>query len=287
MATQPLHLSSAQDVRRAIERALGCSLADAQLESAGTGARNTLWRIHGRGYEWMARVARPHPDLDLDVEQEYAAHAAAARAGIAPAVVLTEPAQRLLVMQAVPGAPWSAADVRARITQLAARVRELHTLAAPLELAAFDLVEGVLALIARADNSAPVDLNLERLRVRTTELAARHRPAERMVFCHNDLHHLNLLGEQPLVVDWEYAARGDPRVDLAALATYHDLDTQQRAELLRVYGGVWGREEFDVVCALFDALHIAWLVAAGVWEETQVARRATLMARVGMQGNSR
>ena len=283
MAAQSPGLNSADDVRQAIERALERSLSDATLESIGAGARNALWRVRGRGYEWIARVARKQPDLGLVVEQEYAAHDAAARAGLAPAVVLAEPKQHLLVMQAVPGVPWSVAEVRARIPQLAMRVRELHSLAPPAGLAAFDLVEGVVALIARA-RDAPAGLDLGGLRARTAELAARHRPAPFTVFCHNDLHHLNLLGDRPLLVDWEYASRGDPRVDLAGLATYHDLDARQRAELLAGYEGGYGLEEFNIVCSLFDALHLAWLVAAGVWAETPIARRTTLMARVGIRG---
>ena len=283
MAAQPPGLSDAAEVRRAVERALGRSLAEAQLQSIASGARNSLWRIHGRGYEWVARVARGHPELDLEVEHEYAAHLAAARAGLAPAVVLADAAQHLLVMQAVPGEPWSAAQVRARIPQLAKRVRALHSLAIPVELAAFDLVEGVMALITRAGSSTPEGLDLERLHARTLELSVHLRPAQQTVFCHNDLHHLNMLGEQPLMVDWEYAARGDPRMDLAGLATYQDFDARQRRELLRSYESGCNPEEFDVVCALFDALHLAWLAAAGVWSETPIARRTTLLERVGIR----
>ena len=283
MAAQPPGLSSAAEVRRAIERALSRSLADAQLENIASGARNSLWRIRGQGYEWVARVARGHADLDLEVEQEYAAHGTAARAGLAPAVVLADPALHLLVMQAIPGEPWSAAQVRARIPQLAMRVRELHSLPPPAGLAVFDLVEGVMALITRAGSSTLAGLDLERLRARTVELATRHRPVQQTVFCHNDLHHLNMLGEQPLLVDWEYAARGDPRMDLAGLATYQDFDARQRAELLRSYEDGYDPEEFDVVCALFDALHLAWLAAAGVWAETPNARRTILLERFGIR----
>ncbi len=74
-------------------------------------------------------------------------------------------------------------------------------------------------------------------------------------------------------------------MDLAAVATYHDFDVHRRRELLRSYGSERGMADFDVVCALFDALHLAWLVVADVWDETPMTRRATLMARVGLRAD--
>jgi thiamine kinase len=285
VAPHPSSLNSAEELRAALESALGRPLVDARIDSVGMGARNSLWRIRGRDYDWMARIAHERPSLQLDVAQEYAAHAAAAAADLAPRIVLAEPAQRLLVMEFVPGVPWSAADVRSRIARLASRLRTLHALAPPATLASFGLVEGVFSLIDRAHGRGAAGLDTERLRSRATALAKDHRPSGQPAFCHNDLHHLNLLGDQPLFVDWEYAAVGDPLVDLAALATYHDFDLLQRTELLRCYASQRGMADFDVVCALFDALHIAWLLVAGVWDDTPMTRRAALMARVGLQAD--
>ncbi|HZF26181.1 MAG TPA: phosphotransferase [Steroidobacteraceae bacterium] len=283
MAAQSSSLRSAEDVRGAIASALGIVLSDAHIDSVGVGARNALWRIRGAGFDWMARIAQPRAHLDLDVHQEYSAHRAGADAGMAPQIIVADPERCLLVMQFVPGVPWSVDDVRARIATLALRVRVLHELPAPQGLRAFDLVDGVLSLIERVRGSSASGLDLGELEHRVGTLAKGYRPAERAVFCHNDLHHLNLLGGQPLFIDWEYAALGDPQMDLAALATYHDFDVRQRAELLRCYGRDLGMAAFDVACALFDALHLAWLVAAGVWDDTPVTRRAVLRARVGLR----
>jgi aminoglycoside phosphotransferase (APT) family kinase protein len=230
----------------------------------------------------MVRIAHDRPNLQLDVAQEYAAQAAAAAAGMAPEVILANQEQHLLVMDFVRAAPWSAAEVRSRISHLASRVRALHALAPPPTLSPFDLVDGVSIWLARASRMRAVGLDSERVRSKVAILAGHYRPAEAAVFCHNDLHHLNMLGEKPLFVDWEYAAIGDRSMDLAAIATYHDFDARQRAELLRSYGGQRNVADFDIVCALFDALHVAWLVAAGVWDDTPITRRATLLARLGL-----
>jgi aminoglycoside phosphotransferase (APT) family kinase protein len=282
VAAQSSGLNSAEEVRAAVESALGKSLREARVDSAGMGARNSLWRIRGAGYDWMARIAHDRPNLHLDVAQEYAAQSAAAAAGMAPEVILARPEQHLLVMGFVPAALWSAADVRRRISHLASRLRALHALAPPPTLSPFNLLDGVSDLVARALSIGAIGLDGEHLRSKVATLAERYQPVQSPVFCHNDLHHLNMLGEKPLFVDWEYAAVGDPHMDLAAVATYHDFDVRQRTELLRRYGGRSSVADFDVVCALFDALHVAWLVVAGVWDDTPMTRRATLLARVGL-----
>ena len=283
MAAHSSGLSSAEELRVGIEGALGRSLVDARIDSVGRGARNSLWRIRGRDYDWMARIAHEQPNLHLDVAQEYAAHSAAAAAGLAPAIVLADPEQRLLVMEFVSGAPWTVADVRSGIATLASRLHSLHALAPPEGLASFDLVHGVLSLITSAGHCSVAGLDTDGLRSRAAALAHVYRRSGQLVFCHNDLHHLNMLGSEPLFVDWEYAAVGDPWMDLAAIATYHDFDVRQRTELLRCYGVSRDLADFDIVCALFDALHIAWLVVADVWDDTSMTRRAMLLARVGLQ----
>jgi aminoglycoside phosphotransferase (APT) family kinase protein len=282
MAAKPPSLSGAEDVRATVAAALGLSLAEAQIESIGLGARNALWRIRGKGIDWVARIAQPRPQLDLDVREEYAAHLAAAHAGLAPRVILAQPAHCLLVMENERGTAWSADAVRAQIALLAARVRELHALPAPEGLKSFELVDGIRSLVGRIRGIEAAGLDLGELESRIGVLAQGYRRAT-SVFCHNDLYHLNLLGPRPLFIDWEYAALADPLMDLAALATYHDFDVQQRAELLRGYGRDLEIAQLDLVCALFDALHLAWLIAAGVWDDTPVTRRAVLRARVGLR----
>lgn len=283
MAADPPSLSGAENIRSGVAGALGLSLADARIESIGLGARNALWRIRGAGIDWVARIAQPRPRLDLDVRQEYAAHLAAAHAGLAPRVILADPVHCLLVMEYESGMPWSVDEVRAHIIPLAARVRELHGLPAPEGLKTFDLVDGIRSLVGRIRGTAATGLDLGELESRIDTLARDYRPAPSVVFSHNDLYHLNVLGARPLFIDWEYASLADPLMDLAALATYHDFDVRQRAELLRSYGGGPEIARLDLVCALFDALHIAWLIAAGVWDDTPVTRRAVLRARVGLR----
>ena len=47
--------------------------------------------------------------------------------------------------------------------------------------------------------------------------------------CHNDVHHLNVVGGDELrLIDWEYAGAGEPLFDLASVCVYHGYDRTRR-----------------------------------------------------------
>ena len=116
--------------------------------------------------------------------------------------------------------------------------------------------------------------------------------------CHHDLHHRNVIDAGELVfVDWEYAGRGEPLLDLAAFAAYHDFDAPRRAALLAAYeaGGpppqrladaheVGGAspERFAAACTLFDCLQALWYDAADAWHTLGADARAALIQRLAL-----
>jgi thiamine kinase-like enzyme len=81
-------------------------------------------------------------------------------------------------------------------------------------------------------------------------------------FCHNDLHHLNLVESAAgvLALDWEYAGVGDPLMDLAGYAAYHDLDAAAVRALLDAHAGAGvANRRFEDARWLFEAVWWAWL----------------------------
>jgi thiamine kinase-like enzyme len=58
-------------------------------------------------------------------------------------------------------------------------------------------------------------------------------------FCHNDLAAANILvdGAAARLIDFEYAGRGAPLLDLASLAAMNDFAVAQRSQLLDEYYG--------------------------------------------------
>jgi thiamine kinase-like enzyme len=87
--------------------------------------------------------------------------------------------------------------------------------------------------------------------------------------CHHDPHAGNLLGfDAPVLIDWEYAANGQPLFDLAVVIRYHRLDAAAAEILLSAWAGDGGeahRERLAGFCQLYDLLSVLWeqAIAAG------------------------
>lgn len=60
-------------------------------------------------------------------------------------------------------------------------------------------------------------------------------PPVPLVLCHNDIHPGNLLGEQPWLIDWEYAHYSDPAFELAGICLTGELDGMQQELLYHSY----------------------------------------------------
>ena len=92
---------------------------------------------------------------------------------------------------------------------------------------------------------APFPTEIENLMQRLT--AAVMRPVgEQLRPCHNDLLPANLIddGARVWLIDWEYAAMGDPWFDLGNLAENNELSESAERRLLELYFGEPRAEEF-------------------------------------------
>lgn len=165
--------------------------------------------------------------LGLDRAGELAALAAAAPAGLGPAVLAADPGRGLLLTAWLPGAACTPATLQPHaVLQAAGRLlRRVHDL--PWQGPALDL-PGTLArygALAGRDTQA--------LAAGARALAARYPPpaGPALVLCHNDPSPANLIlaapvaasgpaGSEPrlTLIDWEYAAGHVPWFDLAVLA---------------------------------------------------------------------
>lgn len=86
-------------------------------------------------------------------------------------------------------------------------------------------------------------------------------------FCHNDAHRQNVIGsgsaDGPVrLIDWEYAARGNPLFDLAVISRFHALTPAQNRNLLAGWGlKPIDLDQFGACCTLYDALAALWSLA--------------------------
>ncbi len=256
--------------------------AGIEVTALAGGLENSTCRVRSSAGDWVLRIAGPR-DARFAINRiaESQAQAAAAALGFGPAIVHAETERGILVSEFVPGRVWTREEVRSPegLAILGARLRELHGAAPPPGVRRMN-VHDVLAHYLEFPPAPGGAISRTDLSARLRWSLATYRPPP-PALCHNDLHHLNLIGADPLMfIDWEYAAVGDPVFELAAVIGYHDLDLGQREALLAAHGGGYAPAHVQRMCLVFDCLHALWLDAADGWNSLAPARLAALTARL-------
>jgi thiamine kinase len=255
------------------------------------GLTNRAWRVTCGASDWVVRVGGGRDaELAIDRRAECAALRVAAAHGLAPAIVHAQPDRGVLVLEHVNGRVWTRTDARepANVERMGRRLRELHALEAPPGVPMLNVVAAIEHYLD-APPVGPAPIAREQLATCARDALAAY-SAGVSALCHHDVHHLNVVDTGALVLlDWEYAALGDPRLDLAAFACYHDLDDAARARLLAAYDGASRPAEIertelaalDRACVVFDVLQALWYDAAGAWALASEETRAGLVRRLG------
>jgi len=263
--------------------------AGPRISALAGGLDNHSWRVTSAVGDWVVRSAGSRDQhFAINRVAERQSQAAAAALGFAPAIVYADPERGILISEHLDGQVWTreAARVPAGIRMLGARLGALHAAPPPRDVRRVN-VHDVLAhyLELRGVPPGPVSRDDIGARLRWSLATYRHAPP---ALCHNDLHHLNLIGEAPLrFVDWEYAGVGDPIFELAAVIGYHDYDADQRELLLAAHGGGFKPAHVARMCLVFDCLHALWLDAAGGWDSLSPERREALIARLSVDPTMR
>ena len=202
-------------------------------------------------------VARIHDGaaaaLGADHEREAKLHAAAAAAGLAPALLHVDPAWRFMIMEHVPGPTWSEVDPGRpdRLRELGTTLRALHAIAPPA-VTPFDIGASIERLHARLcaalpEEGASLSQLIDRARAAVLLSDSECRPK---VVIHNDLHHTNLMdgAGRLMLLDWEYGAVADPLLDLACLLAYYP-QAEPHADVLLEASGLADQISADMLAA--------------------------------------
>lgn len=206
----------------------------------GGGITNLNVSLVDQGKRYVVRVGEDillHQILRFN---EQAVHRAAQAAGVAPAIVHTEPG--ILVLEYIDGTTLDEVVVRqnemlARIVPLLKRchVDAMARLRGPvLTFWVFHVLRDYAATLQEG-NSRHVPKLDDLLRIAGT-LEAAVGPV-RIVLGHNDLLAANFLddGERLWLLDWEYGGFNSPLFDLAGLASNNGLGPAQERWLLETY----------------------------------------------------
>ncbi|HET7811152.1 MAG TPA: choline kinase family protein [Steroidobacteraceae bacterium] len=206
----------------------GCENGDAPYsqELLGGGKVNRSFLVRTRRGRFVVRL-NDNSGLDpgLDRDREIALHGLAAEAGIAPHIIHACPDRSCFVTDYVEGRPWTAhyftrmRDLRA----LGQRLRTLHALPAP-PLPRFDPMAAARRYADAITRAQPEEApRISSLLGRGEEALERsHSTRREPCVVHNDLHEGNVLtADRIYLIDWEYAQRGDPLLDLACILAYY------------------------------------------------------------------
>ncbi len=204
------------------------------------GITNENHRVEVDGEAFVVRLGGRQAELlGIDRHREAAATSAAARLGVGPEVVWARPEEGVLVTRFVSGRVLTPADLHdpailARVVHALAQVHGGPPIAG--RFSPFRTVEAYREVATRHGVALPPAFD--------DWLALGHRieavlPPGESVPCHNDLLAANLIdeGNRIRILDWEYAAMGDPFFDLGNLASNAELGPAEERRLVALYGG--------------------------------------------------
>ncbi len=248
-----------------LEAAFGSGID--RIEPLSGGLLGRSFRVVAGDIDAAVRLPGQH-GARQSVASELAILEAAAAAGIAPMPIALPAEYGIVATRFRPSArPWSPHDARKteNIDRLCDRLRRLHALDITLEPLKF--VDVAEHYAARATDRCA--LSDEQLAWRDDLLALAqtfvdlHEPSAP---CHNDLVASNVIDDGAVwLIDFEFAVRGDPVLDLASLAAFNDFDCGARARLLTAYyqssGPPFDATHFGQVIRLQRLLAYFWCLA--------------------------
>jgi thiamine kinase-like enzyme len=248
-------------------QALGVDAASiTQVERIKHGLTNVSWRVRTASEVVVVRLSNTEEQaLQIDRESEATVLQLVARAGLAPEVLVCQPAQHVLVTRDA-GATWlpEQACTHENIQRVGELLSRLHSLAAPTEIRRVDLIATVQGYLDVLDQHGRMsEASKPSKRQRAAEAASAVQQGVGECLCHNDVHSLNIVDDGTLrLIDWEYSGIGERLFDLASICVYHRYSKAQREALLRAYRGEPVDEavrRLDLACWLFEYVRELWL----------------------------
>lgn len=233
----------------------------------GGGMTNHNFLVQDGGRRCVVRVGADVPEHNLLRFADVAASRAAARTGISPEVLYSEPG--ITILDFIDGRTLEPADIRERAMQrrIVPLIKRCHRevprhLRGPvLAFWVFQVLRDYSHRLAEAGHRhAP---RLGEWSKTAARLEARVGPVE-IVLGHNDLLASNIIddGRKLWLLDWDYAGLNSPLFDLGGLASNSELDEAGREFLLETY---YERPVDDSLRIRSQAMLTASLLREAMW----------------------
>jgi aminoglycoside phosphotransferase (APT) family kinase protein len=274
----------AATVRAALRRVWpdAATVESAEIRALGGGLTPRTFLAVAGSQRYVLRMPQPCSVALLDLDTEARAMRAAAAADLAPAVVAIDADAGLLLTEYrnVPAMPGLLRQPRV-LAMIVRRLRALHALRVELPIYAVAPIASSYrsalerASAARSDEEGRWAEELSQL---GRQFDSSFPPT---AFCHNDLAASNILidGATAIFIDFEYAGRGAPLLDLASLAGMNDFAERERRHLLYEYYG--GASAAPTLGDLDSAIRMQKLLAY-FWARVAEARGADASTFAGL-----
>jgi thiamine kinase len=242
-------------------------LAVAEL---GSGSGGRVWRVTTQRSSCVYKMRSPR-DVAIDRERQSALQNTAAAHGLAPLQLWQDAVSGDELAEYCAGRTVtdSAFADRKFLRRLAGRIGRLHTVAIPADWRPradwrFDILRHLNVRLARTRNLlSAAELDCARGLLADApavlrELGGEQRP---LALLHLDIHAGNLLDADELVLlDWDYAALGDPIWDLASMAASHPQLMLHASEMLAAAGRAQDLSvrQWQLAQSLFALLSRLW-----------------------------
>ena len=246
----------------------------AEPVALGGGITNHNFRARFGEAEVVLRIAGSQTELlGIDRASEHVATQAAAKLGIAPAVLAFIPEHSCLVTAFVPGVPLAETAVREPVAmvEIARALRAFHEHAPSLPTS-FEVpqIARDYVVLARERGAMLPGAAVDAVALAERIAAALTGPEHMVVPCHDDLLAANLLGDGKRVwlVDWEYAGMGDRYFDLGNLSINNGFGEDDDRALLAAY---WDEPCTERRFAALRLMRVMSDVREGLWGTVQTA----------------
>ena len=208
----------------------------ADVHPLSNDAENRIWYIVQDGERFLAKLPNGRWGLTIPATLEAELMQLAAEAGVAPALLGHDQETNILFFEELRGCrvvARHAVESAETLTAVGTTLQRLHGLAPPGRLREFEPVvfaEQYVELVSMSKRGAAQELRDEC--VKLAALTAHLLPGESV--CHNDLHRGNVLrGNGTWLIDFEYAAKASPVVDVASYVAFNELGDDAARQLAR------------------------------------------------------
>jgi thiamine kinase-like enzyme len=226
-------------VRAIIGSIPALSSYDGPIERLG-GLTNLVFRLG----DYCLRLPGKGTESYIDRKNEAVAAVEAAKAGVAPEVVFSDPSSGVMVTRfiddTVTMTPQGFANRKGAAARAGSAFARLHRSGAvfPFRFELFAMIDDYLALLSTKDVALPEGYH-DAVQEAEVVRAALARNSVPLAPCHCDPLCENLLdtGAAMWIVDWEYSGMNDPMWDLGDLSVEGGFSDAQDAEMLQAYFG--------------------------------------------------